>query len=843
MLETTLRRVVRLRRLCDMRRFRFRTSLLLSLLLCVLWSGPGAAGKDVEKTLTFNRDIRPILSDTCFHCHGPDAGTRMANLRLDLEEAVRSDRGGYRVLVPGSPEKSELYKRLTSTEAAKRMPPAYSPKQVSPEQIELIRRWIEEGGDYEQHWSFISPKRPELPNVEGADWPRNPIDHFVLARLEEEGLDPSRRADRGILLRRVTLDLTGLPPTPKELDDFLADESPDAYLKVVNRLLDSELFGEHMARYWLDAARYADTNGFFQDSERSMWRWRDWVIDSFNLNKPFDQFTVEQLAGDLLPNPTIQQRIATGFGRNHMTTMETGVIDEEYRIHYVVDRLETTSTIWLGLTTGCARCHDHKFDPISQEEFYRLMAFFNNVPEKGTKTKVGNSPPILEVPDEAFTERLEQLRRQAERADEEFAKVKPRLKAAQASWEQTAKDNLTEPPSADLVAHFPLDGAGGDAENATFAPGLLGEAAQLEGDSAIEVGTDLNFDRRDAFSYGAWVKPTSGSPSCVVSKNDDADSLRGFDLMLRKGKAVVHLVHEWSTNAIQVTTEASVPRKEWHHLLVTYDGSSKASGVKIYLDGQAQTLKIGHDSLTGTIRTPQPLRIGRRSTSAAFTGLIDDLRIYERVLTADEVQRLYSHQFVSAVVDLPDDKRSSAQRKKLREHFLTTAAGKPFRAVHDKAVDLCAQVKAQEGKVPTTMVMQEMPEPRRNASSDTRSIRRARREGQRRCSRGAPAAAVRCAGQSAGFRPVAARSVASLDGPRHGESLLAAVLRNGPRGDDRRLWCARRLAQSSRPSRLAGCRIHREWLGREAPPAFDRHLGNLSAVVGGNGQASRTRSR
>jgi len=712
MLEGTFRSVMRLNSRDNTRRSWCRLGILLSLLLCFPWSSDGAAGEGPEETLTFNRHIRPILSDTCFQCHGPDANTRMADLRLDLEEAVRSDRGGYRALIPGNPSKSEIYRRLTSTEAVKRMPPPYSNKQISPEEIELVRRWIEQGGEYERHWSFIPPERPELPVVGRTEWPRNPIDHFVLARLEKESIEASPEADRGVLLRRVTLDLTGLPPTEKELDNYLADKSTNAYLKVVNRLLDSQAFGEHQARYWLDAARFADTNGFFQDSERSMWRWRDWVIDSFNRNKPFDQFTIEQLAGDLLPNPTIDQRVATGFGRNHMTTMETGVIDEEYRVQYVVDRLETTSTVWLGLTTGCARCHDHKFDPIAQKEFYRLMAFFNNVPEKGTKTKVGNSPPILEVPDEAFTTQLEKLREQAEVAGQEFAKIEPRLKTAQSSWEQTAKEDLTEPPSDGLVAHFPMDGPEGNTGAATFTPGMLGAAVELEGDSAIEVGTDLDFDRSDAFSYGAWVKPTTGSPSCVLSKNDDVEGLRGFDLMLRKGKAVAHLIHEWNTDAIQVTTAASIPRNQWHHILVTYDGSSKASGVRIYLDGKAQAVKIGHDSLTGTIRTEQPLRIGRRSTSAAFTGLIDEVRIYDRALSAGEVDRLFAHQLVSALVDLPVEERSSEQQKKLRAQFLTTSAGALFREVHDKAVQLAAQVEEWEGKAPTTMVMQEMPEPR-----------------------------------------------------------------------------------------------------------------------------------
>ncbi|MGH9667941.1 MAG: DUF1549 domain-containing protein, partial [Bryobacteraceae bacterium] len=328
--------------------------LLGSLLAPAVWSAAPSG------TVEFNRDIRPILSDKCYTCHGPDATNRKTKMRFDLESGAKIDlSGGRKVIVPGHPEQSELFRRVSSDNKAVRMPPAYAGREkLSAREIALIERWIQQGAVWQLHWSFNPPKRPPQPRVSDEHWPRSPIDYFVLAHLDQLGLRPSPEAGRRTLIRRVSLDLTGLPPTPAEVDGFLNDSSPKAYEKVVDRLLASPRYGERMAYRWMEAARYADTNGYQSDGVREMWRWRDWVIDAFNRNMPYDEFTVDQLAGDLLPNPTLDQRIATAFNRNHRTSAEGGIVPEEFRVEYVADRAETTATVWIGLTVGCARCHD-----------------------------------------------------------------------------------------------------------------------------------------------------------------------------------------------------------------------------------------------------------------------------------------------------------------------------------------------------------------------------------------------------------------------------------------------------------------------------------------------------
>lgn len=349
------------------------------LVCCVLLgSALGVADDAPVQTIQFNRDIRPILSENCFQCHGPDEHQRKAKLRLDSREGALAKH----VVVPGKPDASLLMERVLSNNAEERMPPEKSGRKLTAEQIKLLQRWIEQGANYEKHWSLIPPGRVELPTVKQPAWMRNPIDRFILARLEKEHLKPSPEADKRTLLRRVSLDLTGMPPTLDELDAFLADQSPQAYEIVVDRLLSSPRFGERMAMHWLDLARYADTNGYNNDEDRTQWMWRDWVINALNANMPYDQFITEQLAGDLLPNATTQQKIATGFNRNHVLTTEGGIIDEEYRIEYVADRVHTTSTVFLGLSMQCARCHDHKFDPITQMDYYSFFAYFNNIAEK-----------------------------------------------------------------------------------------------------------------------------------------------------------------------------------------------------------------------------------------------------------------------------------------------------------------------------------------------------------------------------------------------------------------------------------------------------------------------------
>jgi len=340
------------------------------------------ASKAAEK-IEFNRDVRPILADNCFQCHGPDVKARKAKLRLDQKEGATRDLGGYRAVSPGQPTESELMKRILSDDPEEIMPPPKTKKHLTHEQKEVLRKWITSGADYRDHWAFVRPEKPEIPEIANGPRVKNNIDRFVLARLKLEELEPAAEASRETLIRRVSFSLTGLPPTLEEIDTFLADKSPGAYNDMVTRYLNSPAYGEHMARHWLDLARYADSNGYQYDTERQQWVWRDWVINAYNSNKPFNEFTIEQLAGDLLPQATEHQRLATGFNRNHGITIEGGIIDEEYRTEYVMDRVVTTSQVWMALTMGCARCHDHKFDAISQKEFYQVFHFFNQVPERG----------------------------------------------------------------------------------------------------------------------------------------------------------------------------------------------------------------------------------------------------------------------------------------------------------------------------------------------------------------------------------------------------------------------------------------------------------------------------
>ena len=358
----------------------------------------------------FNRDIRPILSETCFNCHGPAKSTRKAGLRLDTKDGAMS------VIAPGKVADSFLYQRITSKDVFEHMPPPKSGKKLSAQQIELLRRWIEQGAPWQEHWAFIAPKRPELPKVKNAKWVRNPIDAFILARLEKEGITPSPEADPRTLIRRVTLDLTGLPPTVTEIEEFVAawdsanTKREQVWGDLVNRLLDSPRYGERMVLEWLDAARYSDTNGYQTDGTRAMWPWRDWVIEALNKNMPFDQFTIEQIAGDMLPNATIPQKIATGFHRNHMLNGEGGRIAEESRVDYVVDRVDTTGAVWLGLTVGCGRCHDHKYDPISQKEYYQLYAYWNSINEVGgVDRRSGTGAPVIELGTDEQKEKIAKI--------------------------------------------------------------------------------------------------------------------------------------------------------------------------------------------------------------------------------------------------------------------------------------------------------------------------------------------------------------------------------------------------------------------------------------------------
>jgi hypothetical protein len=655
------------------------------------------AGVSAAQEIEFNRDIRPILSDRCYTCHGPGVANRQTKLRFDTESAAKQDLGGRFAIVPGDLEKSVIISRITAANPAMRMPPVRSVYKLSDHEIELIQRWIQQGAVWEKHWSFIPPKRRQLPEIKDHNWPRNPLDNFVLAHLEHEGVSPSPEADRERLIRRVTLDLTGLPPTPAEIDSFLNDTSPGAYEKVVDRLLASSRYGERMAARWLDAARYADTNGYQTDAERSMWRWRDWVIDAFNRNMPFDRFTVEQIAGDMLPNATLDQKIATGFNRNHRGNGEGGIIAEEYAVEYVVDRVDTTATVWLGLTLGCARCHDHKYDPLTQKEFYQVFAYFNNVPEKGKAWKYGNSPPVVQAPTVAQQAERAALEARLAAAESAFAKLKPELASTQSAWEKSdaRSAQVDWTITRDMVAQRRFAG------NMSF-----------NGKRSVEVEDVAGFGFYDKFTLSAWVRPTAPT-GAIITRGEDAPEGEGYGLYLSDGKLQVNLVKRWLDDALRVETERTLELNQWHHVLMSYDGSRIADGVRIYIDGEAQKLKINLDDLNQSFDTGEPLRIGAGGgPENRFQGQIHDARVYKVALTAEEAAISATDAPIPAIAQIPADKRTRAQSDKITLYFLERDAPPHIQNAWKQLTELRIQRQRFIETLPTVMVMQERPTPR-----------------------------------------------------------------------------------------------------------------------------------
>jgi hypothetical protein len=687
-------------------------------LVLFLASAAPAAG---EPPVRFGRDVLPILSENCFQCHGPDEKARKKKLRLDERTGLLS------VVVPGKGGASELIRRVNAEAADGRMPPAKANRTLTAAQKELLRRWVDEGAVWGKHWAYEAPVRGEPPAVKDAGRARNAIDRFVFARLEREGLAPAPEAARATLIRRVTLDLTGLPPTTAEVDAFCADQSPDAYEKVVDRLLASPRYGERMAMDWLDAARYADTNGYQNDFARSMWPWRDWVIDAFNRNLPFDRFAVEQLAGDLLPDASRDQKVATGFNRNNRTVTEAGSIDEEWRVENAVDRVETTATVFLGLTLGCCRCHDHKYDPVAQREFYEFLAFFNSINEKGVYTEQrGNVAPLLAVPDAKQEARLRQLAAASERAEGNVRSEEAVLPGRQLVWERQrqAAPAPPEPAVAERAFLCTLDGGlgftgrGGQEGRAEYrgkgspewTDGPAGRALRLDGkeDSFADAGQAVSLEHNAPFSFGAFVRP-HGDGACL-SKMDDAAAFRGFDLLVSEGKVTVHLVHSWPGNAFKVVAKSPLPRDAWSHVFVTYDGSGKSARVKIYVAGRSVDTVVLADTLTDTIATDQPLRIGRRSASLPFNGDLADVRFYARVLADAEVEALASSP-LERIQRTPEAKRTPEENAALARVYRERYAD-GLRAAKEEAARARKELENYQRKIPTVMVMEDQPTPR-----------------------------------------------------------------------------------------------------------------------------------
>jgi len=635
----------------------------------------------------FNRDIRGILSDKCYTCHGPDAVAKKIPRRLDSLEAATAEIAGKRAVVAGDPARSELAIRISSTNAALRMPPVYSGAKLSEHEIGLMRRWIEQGAKWEKHWSFIPPRRPALPQVRNRAWARNGIDYFILERLEREGLQPSPEAARATLLRRASLDLTGLPPSPAEVETFLKDSSADAYEKAVDRLLASPRYGERMAARWLDAARYADTSGYQNDGERFMWRWRDWVIDAFNSNLPYDRFALEQIAGDMLPNAGLDQKIATGFNRNHRGNSEGGIIPEEYAVEYVVDRVETTATVFLGLTAGCARCHNHKYDPITQKEFYQLFAYFNNIPEHGRAMKYGNSQPYIAAPRPAEQREVEKLTRSLAAAEQAFAKLAPELEAAQRQWESSLGSSAADwTPHAGLSAHFPLG---------TEATGKAGDFGYL-----------------DKFAVSAWIQPESDR-GAIITKVQDEEEGTGWGLWLRDGRIQVNLVQRWLDDAARVETKEKLAPGRRYHVAMTYDGSRFAGGIHVYVNGVRQPMTVLLDALNQSFKVRDPLRIGSGGGPAEkFRGSINEVRLYGRALAEDEAQALSVAATLTAIAAIPAARRAPLQSTKLRMAFLDHYAPAHIQHAAREAASARQRHRAYLDSLPTVMVMQERETPR-----------------------------------------------------------------------------------------------------------------------------------
>lgn len=681
-----------------------------------------------ETAVDFRREILPILATNCFACHGPDAHERQADLRLDQEQAATET-----AIVPGDATASELLKRITSGDDDLRMPPPETGRQLTAAEIERVRRWIDQGAPWATHWAFEPPIKPDLPEVngtaalDGADGDGSAIDRFVRTRLAEEGLEPSPPASRRAWLRRVSFDLTGLPPTPEELAAFEADASADAFATQVDRLLASPRYGERMAAGWLDIARYADTNGYQNDFNRSMWPWRDWVINAFNANMPGDTFLLDQLAGDLLPDPTQEQLIATGFNRNHRMVTEGGSIDEEWRVENVVDRVETTSTAFLGLTMGCARCHDHKYDDLSQREFYRFYAFFNNVDEQGVYTeRRGNVPPMIDVPTPEQQQQLADLDHELAMARERLAAVQVDLAAFFAS--EPAQEEGTMPvlravapvlravANGQLLAAEPAaDDSAPDAARDDPARMPAGEPTWVEGPSAtgvalagneashVDLGQRFAVHPEQPASWTLWARVAK--PGALLSRMDDGAAYRGFDtILLEDMRLKVHLISAWPADAIAVTSTLPVPKDAWFHLAVSYDGSRKAEGVKLWLDGVPLETNLEQNSLQGDTDTAEPLRLGRRSSGLFLSGSLADVKFFEVPLDDRLVETLRKRDLRQQVASLTVDTASlpEATATYLRSSFSQEA---------QQAVEQLQKQRGQAaGSVQTTMVMRDRDE-------------------------------------------------------------------------------------------------------------------------------------
>ena len=714
-------------------RYIFLSLALLSLAACnrvVLPDEVADAKKQLPEKIDFNIHVKPILSDRCFLCHGPDNNTREAGLRLDIPSGAFAalTSGNGKAITPGSLNKSALAHRILSTDPEFKMPPPASNLALKEHEIATLIKWIEQGAEYKPHWAFLPPELPAMPPIEDQTWKaNNSIDHFIFAKLRDVGMKPSARADKERLLRRVTLDLTGLPPTIEEIDNYLQDESSDTYEKVVDRLLKSDAYAERMALEWMDVARYADSHGMHADGWRYMWPWRDWVIKSFKNNMPYNEFATWQIAGDLIPEASREQILATAFNRNHPMTAEGGVIDEEFRLLNVFDRTNTTGTAFLGLSLECAKCHDHKFDPISQKNYYQMAAFFNNVKELGMTGNDGNYGPTLLLSDQETDEKLRALDEKIQRMEERIAMSDTQITSIVNFVTNDAAGEKIE----GLISHLPFDDMrqitakkeyiiDGNALCTTSGSpevkdGKFGNALEFDGGyDDVHLAKTGNFEMTDPFSVSLWVNTTKrekGKTQVLIGNAGKKDmGWRGWDFFLDSANHLsVRLINCLPHNYVHVSA-TSIPQHKWTHVAFTYDGSGKASGISLYVNGSKQETDVHFDRLYKSIKTIHnngkpadiPLKIGKSyrvftGEEGIFRGRLDDIRIFNQTLSEVQIAKL-------------GEAETIITEEMIRGHRLSKSS--EFRK------QLLELKKMREAKlkwlqdVPEIMVMEEMKEPR-----------------------------------------------------------------------------------------------------------------------------------
>ncbi|EWH09173.1 hypothetical protein DS2_13909 [Catenovulum agarivorans DS-2] len=692
----------------------------------------------IPDKVDFNFHVKPILSDTCYLCHGPDKPNAKAGLSLSnyQDATTHITDNNLAAIKPGDPHASEAFLRMLSDDESYMMPPKSSNLTLSNREKAIIKKWIEQGAEYKKHWALIKPEKTAEPKVQNKQWPNNSIDKFILAEIEAQGFKPNTPADKETLLRRISFDLTGLPPSIDTIDEFIADNSEDAFAKQVEKLLASPQFGERMAVEWLDIARYADTHGYSTDFYRDMSPYRDWVIDSFNQNRPFDEFVTWQIAGDLLPNATTEQKLATAFNRIHAQNGEGGVVNEEFRVEYVKDRVQTLGTGLLGLTMHCAQCHDHKYDPISAKDYYSTFAFFNNIDDSGQISYDPNDMPVptMLLPTDEQQNRQAELAKQIAQLDQILGRYDSQQQGFN-RWVKQANKQVKKAKGQDaLLAYYPFSKKDsvasiqaannnkhqgkvlfGSELNKKDGPNMVHvsdqghEAIKLNGDDALYFPEVKGFNRAKSFTVAIEAKIPSDIEEGVLFHYNKAGILynfKGFDVDIDNNHWIVRLAHTYPYNAIMLRSKQPVQREQWLNVAMSYDGSSKAAGVTFYLNGQAVDMTVERDNLYKDIEHTRKgvlkeigLKVGARWRSRGLpNALVDNLRVYSRELTSIEIANLHGANY-------------QASKDELLALYNQTV-NKDYQNQLAKLTDLRSQQNSLVESVQEVMVMKELPQPR-----------------------------------------------------------------------------------------------------------------------------------